>query len=207
MTAPRKAAEVTAARFRAVVFDLDGVTTDTAAVHFRAWTRLFDEYLHQSGTFTLDDYRRYVDGKPRYDGVRSFLASRGITIDEGSPDDPVDRDTVCGLGNRKDGYFHDAIRADGVEAFPDTLAFIHTLHDAGVRTAIFSASRNCREVLEAAGIADLFEARVDGVVADELGLPGKPDPAVPIEAARRIGATPDAAAIVEDALAGVEAGR
>jgi len=200
---------------QACVFDLDGVITDTASVHAAAWTRMFDDFLRSrpgaSGEdlrpFEPGDYRRYVDGKPRYDGVKSFLESRDISIPYGSPDDPPERETICGLGNRKNEEFQRHLDENGVTVFPDTIAFIEGLHRRGIRTAVISASRNCRPVLRAAGVEDLFETRVDGVVAAELGLAGKPDPAVFLEAARRLGATPDQAAIVEDALAGVEAGR
>ena len=200
---------------QACIFDLDGVITNTASVHAAAWTRMFDDVLRSRPEapgedlrpFEPDDYRRYVDGKPRYDGVKSFLESRGISIPYGAPDDPPGSETICGLGNRKNEEFQRYLDENGVEVFPDTIAFIDGLHRRGIRTAVISASRNCQPVLRAAGVEDLFETRVDGVVAAELGLPGKPDPAVFLEAARRLGATPDRAAIVEDALAGVEAGR
>ncbi len=208
--------EIDAAAFDAVIFDVDGVITDTASVHAAAWKRLFDDYLRnraqQDGTTftpfdTDDDYRRYVDGKPRYDGVRSFLSSRDIQLPEGSPDDDPDRETICGLGNRKDASFTAAVREKGVQAFPTSIALVRELHRHGVRTAVISASRNCEMVLQHAGLTDLFEARIDGVVADELELPGKPDPAVFLEAAQRLGVRPPRAVVVEDALAGVEAGR
>ena len=188
----------------AVLFDLDGVITDTASVHEQAWKELFESYL--GGVFTTDDYRHHIDGKPRYDGVRDFLASRGVSLPWGSPTDPADTDTVCGLGNRKQQIFIDKIAA-GVPVFGSTVALIKQLIGTGVRVGVFSASRNCAAVLESAGITDLFEARVDGVVAAELGLPGKPDPAMPLEAARRLGARPGRAVVVEDAEAGVTAGR
>jgi len=201
--------------FDAVIFDMDGVVTKTAVVHEAAWKQLFDDYLRQraarDGTpflpFTSDDYRRYVDGMPRYDGVARFLASRGVTLPYGDPGDPPDRETVCGLGNRKDEHFLRHIRERGVEAYPSTVALIRDLRARGLKTAIFSASKNCDAILRAAGVGDLFDAKVDGIVAAELGLPGKPDPATLIEAARRVGATPERAAVVEDAIAGVQAGR
>jgi alpha,alpha-trehalase len=205
----------------AVVFDMDGVVTQTASVHAAAWTALFDAYLagaarHDGVTsaetgpyapFGQTDYLRFVDGKPRYDGVRDFLASRGLSLPWGDPDDPADAETVCGLGNRKDAYFHRLIDERGVEPYPSTVALIAELKRAGVRVAIISASRNATKILEAAGVRSLFEAQVDGEVAAALGLPGKPDPAVFVEAARRVGAAPARAAVVEDAVAGVEAGR
>lgn len=211
---PRRAV-IRADEIEAVIFDTDGVITDTASVHARAWARMFDRFLRHraeaSGesfsAFTEDDYRRYVDGKPRYDGVRSFLAARGIEVPEGDPSDGPDEETVCGLGNRKDLDFLDHLRRDGIEAFPTTIALLERLRRAGVRTAVISASRNLDEVLAAGGVEDLFRVRVGGVETERLGLPGKPDPAVFLEAARRLGVEPGRAAVVEDALAGVEAGR
>jgi alpha,alpha-trehalase len=197
-------------RYDAVVFDLDGVITDTAAVHLRAWRRLFDEFLtarhgrpgEEPGEdlhpFTDDDYRRYVDGKPRYDGVRSFLVARGIDLGMGA---------IRSLGDRKDGYFGALLERDGVRVFDGTVRLVDDLARAGIATAVISASRHCAEVLTAARLADRFDVRVDGVVADELGLPGKPDPAVFLLAARRLGVQPRRTVVVEDALAGVRAGQ
>ncbi|HME47349.1 trehalose-phosphatase, partial [Mycobacterium sp.] len=197
----------------AVLFDLDGVVTDTATIHQAAWQKMFDEYLaHRAADhsedhspFTADDYRRYVDGKPRYDGVADFLASRAIALPRGEASDQRG-DTVCGLGNRKQDIFFDLIN-DGVPVFDSTVTLVRELQQAGIATAIYSSSRNCEHVLRAAGIADLFAVRVDGVVAEELGLPGKPDPAVLLEAGHRLGADPGRSVVVEDATAGVEAGR
>ncbi len=197
----------------AVIFDTDGVVTKTAAAHFAAWKRLFDDFLRSRAggddfePFTDDDYRRHVDGIPRFDGVERFLESRGISLPRGSSDDPPGEDTVCALGNRKNGYFVDHVHRHGVEAFPGTTRFVEQLLGSGIRTAVISASRNCEEVLRAAGVDHLFEIRVDGIDADVLGLPGKPDPAIFLEAARRLGADPASSAIVEDAMLGVEAGR
>lgn len=200
--------------YDAVVFDMDGVVTRTAEVHAAAWKRLFDDVLareaHGAAFRPFDtrgDYRRYVDGKPRYDGVRDFLASRDIHPAEGSPDDPPDRDTVCGMGNRKDQYFLGQLREHGTSAFPSTVELIEKLRRRGIPVAVISSSRNAREILESAGVEDLFETRIDGVVAAQLKLPGKPDPAVFLEAAKRLGAEPARAVVVEDATAGVEAGR
>jgi alpha,alpha-trehalase len=212
---PKESAVIRAVDIDAVIFDMDGVVTDTATVHLEAWTRLFDEYLRERARttgepfrpFEADDYRRFVDGKPRYDGVRSFLASRGISLPEGDPSDPPDRETVCGLGNRKDGYFLTHLREHGVEAFPSSIDLVEALTAAGIRTAVISASRNLAEVLEAGKVADLFEQRVGGVEAEAQGLRGKPDPAVFLEAARRLGVDVGRAAVIEDAIAGVEAGR
>lgn len=195
---------------------MDGVVTDTAAVHAAAWKRLFDGYLQERSRrigepfrpFDIDrDYRRYVDGKPRSDGVRDFLGSRGVVISEGDPDDPPDRETVRGLGNRKDRYFLEHVKEHGVKPYTGTMNLVRSLQAAKVGTAIISASRNLADVLDAAGIPDLFSVRVDGVESDRLGLKGKPDPAIFLEAARRLGVESNRAAIVEDALAGVEAGR
>jgi beta-phosphoglucomutase family hydrolase len=200
----------------AVIFDLDGVVTRTAEVHAEAWQQLFDGYLAVRARRLGEpfrpfdrssDYRRFVDGKPRYEGVASFLESRGIELPFGSPEDPEESETVCGLGNRKNRYFRETLARGGVDAYPTTLELIAALRGRGVRTAVVSSSRNCAAVLEAAGIEGLFDAKVDGVDAAELGLPGKPDPAVFLDAARRLGVDPAHAAVVEDAIAGVEAGR
>jgi len=200
----------------AVIFDMDGVVTDTATVHAMAWKQLFDEYLKKRAEkhgekfkpFDADsDYRRYVDGKPRYDGVRSFLESRGISLPTGSPDDNPGEETIYGLGKRKNGYFLDRLERDGVTVYQSTVDFINGLRDEGVHTAVISSSRNCEEVLRAAGVRELFEVKVDGVDSAELGIKGKPDPDIFLEAARRLSVEPGRAVIVEDALAGVQAGR
>lgn len=201
--------------YDAVLFDMDGVITDTAEAHADAWKRLFDDFLKDRAQrrgepfqpFDADsDYRNYVDGIPRYEGVRRFLASRGIELPEGDEADPPDSETVHGLGNRKNGYFRQWLQEHRVKTFPGTVALIQALREAGMGTAVFSASRNAQAVLDSAGVADLFDVRIDGNDAHEQGLPGKPDPAVLLEAARRLGATPERTAIFEDALAGVEAG-
>ena len=201
--------------FDAVIFDLDGVITKTAAVHEIAWAEMFDRYLRERADadgsefrpFTTADYGTYVDGKPRYDGVRSFLESRGIDLPWGDVSDPAEADTVCGLGNRKNVEFRRIVDERGVEPYPSTIAFIRALEAVGIHTALFSSSRNAVPVLESAGLGDLFEVKVDGEVAAELGLPGKPEPDVLLEATRRLGATPDRTAVVEDAISGVTAGR
>lgn len=201
---------------RAVLFDLDGVITRTATLHAAAWKRLFDEYLAEHARrigqpfapFDLvHDYRRYVDGKPRYDGVASFLVSRGQAIPWGSPADPPDRETVCGLGNRKDGYFEQALRERGVETFPEAVSLVRDARAHGLKTAVVSSSMNCAPILERAGILGLFDARVDGVEAERLRLPGKPAPDTFLEAARRLRVPPGDAVVVEDAISGVEAGK
>ena len=198
----------------AVLFDLDGVVTDTAALHAAAWGDLFDGYLvgrppspaENHGRFTQEDYRHFIDGKPRYDGVRDFLASRGVSLPWGSDSDDAGLETVCGLGNRKQVLFLQRVSA-GVPVFESTVALVRRLRDAGVRVGVISASRNCALVLESVGLAELFPVRVDGVVAAELGLPGKPDPAILLEAAARLGARPGRSVVVEDAEAGVTAAR
>lgn len=208
-------ASIDPARFDAVIFDMDGVITDTASVHARCWKRLFDEFLaartpspgEDTRPFTTQDYLRHVDGKPREDGVTTFLASRGIVLPRGVPGEPADAETAHGLGRRKDRYVQEWLRERGVDVFDSTVALVRDLRAAGLRTGVFSASRSAREVLASAGVADLFEVRVDGVVAADLGLPGKPDPATLLEAARRLGAEPARTVVVEDAQAGVAAGR
>ncbi|MBL8774317.1 MAG: HAD-IA family hydrolase [Acidimicrobiales bacterium] len=205
-------------RFDAVVFDTDGVLTDTAVVHAAAWQRLFDEFFERwAGAATggapqapfdpVGEYLALVDGKPRYDGVRSVLAARGIELPEGDPDDEPGVETVCGLGNAKDAYFHERMRADGVRAFADARRLLDRLEAGGRRSAVVSASRNAREVLATAGLLDRFAVVVDGVDSDRLGLAGKPDPALFLTAADGLGVPPHAAVVVEDAVAGVEAGR
>jgi beta-phosphoglucomutase family hydrolase len=199
----------------AVIFDLDGVITQTARAHAGAWKTMFDGYLQERAAkegklfepFDIGaDYRRYIDGKPRYDGVRDFLESRAISLPYGDPSDPPRRETICGLGNRKNVLFLAHLRENGVEAYPSSLEVVRELRARGLKTALISASKNCREVLEAAGIADLFETVVDGVVSAGLGLKGKPEPDIFLEAARRLGVSPEHAAVVEDAIAGVQAG-
>ena len=207
--------EIDADEIDAVVFDLDGVITRTESVHHAAWEQLFNEYLEGRSAllgesfepFQPSDYLEFVDGKPRYDGVASFLESRTIDIPWGSAEDPPETETVCGLGNRKNGYFLERLSSDGVEAYATSVAFVRELQRQGIETALISSSRNVDEVLGAADLLDLFSVRVDGIVADELGIPGKPDPAVFLEAASRVGAKPAKAAIVEDARSGVEAGK
>jgi alpha,alpha-trehalase len=199
----------------AVLFDLDGVLTGTAAVHARAWKRLFDEFLEtraghagkQIAPFDAGaDYRLYVDGRPRYDGVATFLRARGIDLPRGSPEDPADAETVYGLGKRKDRYFREVLDRDGVAVYDSSVALVHALLDAGFRVAVVSASKNTHLVLRAAGIDTLFDVVVDGNVAEALALAGKPDPATYREAARRVGVPPARCAVAEDAIAGVQAG-
>jgi alpha,alpha-trehalase len=208
-------ARITAERFDGVVFDMDGVITDTATVHARAWKRTFDLFLadwsveHSTAQAPFDesDYLKYVDGKHRDDGVESFLASRGIELPRGSATDPPDRQSVWGVANRKNLDFQHTLAEDGVHAFESSVDLVRCLQEEGIGTAVISASRNCQQVLDAAGIGGLFTVRVDGIEAERLALPGKPSPAVFVEAARRLGTTPKRAAVVEDAMAGVAAGR
>lgn len=197
-------------RYDAALFDLDGVITPTAEVHMRAWARMFGEFLaaHPGQTaYTDADYFTYVDGKPRYDGVRSFLASRGLTLPEGAPTDPVTAETVCGLGNRKDALFGEVLERDGVAPYPGSLALLEQLKAQGTPMAIVSSSRNAPAVLTAAGIFDYFDTVVSGAVAAELGLAGKPAPDTFLHAAEALSATPDRAVVFEDAVSGVAAGR
>lgn len=200
----------------ACLFDLDGVLTPTAIAHKAAWEEAFNAYLRQRAERTGEpyvpfdpgpDYHQYVDGKARADGVRSFLASRQITIPEGTPDDPPTADTVHGLGNRKNEQLLAVLRERGVAPYPDAAAYLQAAVAAGLRRAVVSASANCAEVLAAAGLTDQLEVRVDGVVARQEGLPGKPAPDTFLAAAARLGVAPEHAAVFEDALAGVAAGR
>ncbi len=198
------------------LFDLDGVLTQTAAVHARAWKEMFDDFLRGWAERTGEpfepfdrptDYDEYVDGKPRLDGVRSFLESRGIDLPMGSSADPAEAETVHALGTRKNDLVLELIREQGVEPFEGSVRFVEAARDQGLRRAVVSSSTNCEDVLVAAGIEHLFEERVDGVVAEREGLDGKPAPDTFLAAARRFDAEPGEAAVFEDALAGVEAGR
>jgi beta-phosphoglucomutase family hydrolase len=199
----------------ALLFDLDGVLTKTAVVHDKAWKQTFDEFLKKRAEargedfkeFDADsDYNEYVDGKPRYDGVRSFLESRGIELPEGDPDDPPDAETVCGIGNRKNDLVLKLIKEQGVEPYEGSVRFVEAARAAGLRRAVVSSSANCKDVLEAAGIDGLFEARIDGNVADEKHLKGKPAPDTYLAGAEALGVEPAAACVFEDAVSGVEAG-
>lgn len=199
----------------ACLFDMDGVLTATAVVHAAAWEQTFDELLRRRADAggpryrpfdRHDDYDTYVDGRTRADGVRSFLASRGITLPEGRPDDPPDAETVNGVGNRKNALLLERIRTDGVQAYEGSRRYLEAAREAGLRRAVVSASANAADVLAAAGLTDLIEVRIDGVVIAERGLAGKPAPDTYLEAARALGVEPSAAAVFEDALSGVEAG-
>jgi beta-phosphoglucomutase family hydrolase len=207
---------VTVGHYDAWLFDLDGVVTDTASVHAAAWKEMFDGYLkvvseREGGPFVpfeVDpDYYRYLDGKPRYEGVEAFLRSRGIVLRWGTPEDAPGTETVCGLGNRKNRGFNEVLRARGAEVFESSVALIGELRSRGARVAVVTSGKNGEAVLEATGILSLFDARVDGNVAAEKKLAGKPAPDTFEEAARMLGAPPERTVVVEDAISGVRAGR
>jgi beta-phosphoglucomutase family hydrolase len=198
------------------LFDLDGVLTRTAIVHARAWKQMFDEFLEEWAARTGQtfvpfdagaDYGNHVDGRPRLEGTRGFLQSRGIDLPEGSPDDPPGTWTLHGLSNKKNDLVLRLLREGGVEVYEDSVRYVQAVRDAGLGTAVVSSSANTAEVLDAAGITHLFDARIDGVVAAERRLPGKPAPDMFLAGAAALRVGPDAAAVFEDALAGVEAGR
>jgi beta-phosphoglucomutase family hydrolase len=202
-------------QYDAVLFDLDGVVTDTAGLHARCWKQMFDEYLQKRSSFTGEaflsfdiatDYRLYVDGKPRFDGVRDFLSSRAIQLHEGNPDDPAEVETVCGLGNRKNDLVNRAIAEVGVEPYDGTVRFIHQLRRNGFKIAVVTSSQNCTAVLKAAKLDDLFEVRVDGNTIHAQRLAGKPAPDTFLIAARLLGVEPIRTVVIEDAISGVEAG-
>jgi beta-phosphoglucomutase family hydrolase len=201
---------------RGCLFDLDGVLTKTAKVHDAAWKEMFDAFLADRARRTgqpfvpfdpVKDYDEYVDGKPREDGTRSFLASRGIELPEGSEDDPPDAETIHGLSNRKNQIVLQRIHTDGVEPYEGSVRYVRAVRDAGLRRAVVSSSANAHDVLVAAGIEDLFEVRIDGIVAEREHLRGKPAPDTYLAGARALGLEPAAGAVFEDALAGVAAGR
>jgi beta-phosphoglucomutase family hydrolase len=200
----------------ALLFDLDGVLTKTAVVHAAAWKQMFDEFVadyaarHGQAFQPFDageDYNRYVDGKPRFDGTRSFLLSRGIVLPEGSPDDPPGAETVLGLGNRKNDLVLQLIRENGVETYEGSVAYVMTARQHGFPCAVVSASANCKDVLRGAGIDQLFDVVVDGIVAEQQGLRGKPFPDTFLYGAQLVGAAPEEGVVFEDSLAGVEAGK
>ncbi|WP_367129690.1 HAD family hydrolase [Saccharothrix sp. HUAS TT1] len=193
----------------ACLFDLDGVLTSTAVLHRRAWRRTFDDFLSPRDElpFTEADYLTHVDGRPRYDGVRAFLASRGITLPEGEPNDPPDRDTVHGVGNRKNDLLEAIIRHEGVTPYPGTVPYLRAVEDAGLGIGVVTSSANARKVLDAADLSPFVQALVDGVVIIRDGLAGKPAPDSFLAGARLLGVRPEHAAVFEDALAGVQAGR
>jgi beta-phosphoglucomutase family hydrolase len=200
----------------ACLFDMDGVVTKTAVVHAAAWKEMFDDFLRQhaekTGTEFVPfdahaEYDAYVDGKPRLDGTRSFLESRGIELPEGSPDDPPGTPTIYGLSNRKNDLVLAKLAAGGVQVYEGTVTYIRSVRAKGISTAIVSSSANTQQILDSAGLADLFDVRVDGLIASERGLRGKPAPDTFLAAASELHLPPSRAAVFEDALAGVEAGR
>ena len=202
-------------KVQAVIFDLDGVITKTALVHSQAWKKMFDDYLKYREQkygepfkeFTREDYLAYVDGKPRYDGVKSFLESRGIHLPYGSPEDTPDKETVCGLGNRKNEAFNEVLNKNGVQIYEPIVKFLDELKKEGIKIGVASSSKNCENILKVAGLSDYFETRVDGVVSAELGLKGKPEPDIFITAAKNLGCDPAYSVVVEDAVSGVAAGK
>jgi beta-phosphoglucomutase family hydrolase len=197
--------------YAAVLFDLDGVLTPTADVHMRAWQELFVDFLTKRGLvdqpYVEKDYFDHIDGKPRYDGVRSMLASRGITLAEGDPADGPDVETVCGLGNRKNAFFSQVLADDGVAPYPGSVALLDFLAERGTKVAVVSSSRNAPAVLEAAGLAARFDVVVDGALAAREGLAGKPSGATYVYGAERLGVPVERTVVFEDALSGVAAGR
>jgi beta-phosphoglucomutase family hydrolase len=206
---------ITRDRYDAVLFDMDGVVTDTARIHSTCWKTMFDEFLDKWAARNakpfqpfdeVNDYKLYVDGKPRYQGVRDFLKSRGITLPEGSPEDTPGTETVCGLGNLKNQLVNEVIESCGVEAYPASVVFLRDLKRAGIKTALVTSSQNCQAVLQAAGVEDLFDVRVDGEVIAEQGLAGKPAPDSFLKAAEMLEVLPQRAVVIEDAIAGVRAG-
>lgn len=202
--------------FEAVIFDMDGVITKTALTHAAAWKKMFDEYLllreklygETFREFThAADYLPYVDGKPRYKGVESFLQSRGITLPYGNPLDAPGSETICGLGNRKNEAFNEVIEKEGVEVYESTVELIRELMGAGIKLGVASSSKNCEQVLKAVNLLPVFGARVDGVVSVELRLHGKPEPDIFTTACEILGANPEKSVVVEDAVSGVQAGK
>jgi beta-phosphoglucomutase family hydrolase len=201
--------------FDAVIFDMDGVITKTAVVHSLAWKRMFDEYLLYRESAHHEPYREFshardylsfVDGRPRYNGVETFLKSRGIDIPFGNPDDEPRKETVCGLGNRKNEFFNRVLETDGVDVYTTTIKLVQELLNKGIKVGVATSSKNCAPILEKAGITRLFETRVDGVVSAELGLKGKPAPDIFTTACDNLRVKPSRAVVVEDAVSGVQAG-
>jgi beta-phosphoglucomutase family hydrolase len=201
--------------YEAVLFDLDGVLTETSTLHAAAWKEMFDAFLQTWASDhgqefvpfdTEQDYRRYVDGKPRYDGVRNFLESRDIHLPDGTPDDPATALTVCGLGNRKNDLVQSIMHTRGVDAYPGSIRLLKHIREIGLKTAVVSSSKNCKAVIEVAGIADDFDVRVDGWDVEEGGISGKPAPDTFLAAAEKLGVAPAKGVVFEDALAGVQAG-
>jgi beta-phosphoglucomutase family hydrolase len=201
---------------KAFIVDLDGVVTHTAEEHAIAWKQLFDDFLQKYAAregkpfaeFDVEkDYQTYVDGMPRYDGVKTFLESRGVSIPYGTPEDAPERETVCGLGNRKNLLFQEVVRTQGVEVFDSTVDLLKTMRSNGIKTAVVSSSKNCYMVLDSVDLLDLFDVMVDGKYASEHALPGKPAPDTYVRAAELLGVRPEDCAIVEDSVVGVQSGK
>lgn len=200
--------------FDAVIFDLDGVVTKTAAVHTKAWKKTFDDFLQTRATdsnstfneFTTGDYLKFVDGKPRYEGVASFLKSRDIDLPRGTPDNEPSQDTVCGLGNIKNKIFLEILKQEGAEIYPSTKELLLELNDYDIKTGVASSSKNCKAVLEATGLLSLFQVRVDGIVSAQMNLKGKPEPDIFTKACELLNVLPENSIVVEDAVSGVQAG-
>ncbi|MBD3412822.1 MAG: trehalose-phosphatase [Candidatus Aminicenantes bacterium] len=200
--------------YEAFIFDMDGVITQTARMHAQSWKKMFDDFLEKRAGKTeaepfdiSSDYKVYVDGKPRYDGVRSFLQSRGIHLPYGRTHDSPEKETICGLGNRKNLIFLQLIEEKGVDVYSSSVKLINEIKSSDIKVAVISASKNCSAILSAAGIPDLFDVQVDGVVSEEIKLKGKPHPDIFLEAARRLDVSPEKSVVVEDSLAGVKAGK
>ena len=215
MSAPSSKHALTRDGYDGVLFDLDGVITDTASLHATCWKQVFDGYLQKraaqgDGAFRpfdiATDYRLYVDGKPRFDGARDFLASRGIRLPEGHPDDPSQTETICGLGNHKDDLVNKFIEDVGVEPYAGSVRFVHQLRRTGFKIAVVTSSKNCDAVLASAGLDALFEVRVDGNMIETQHLPGKPAPDTFLMAANLLQVEPARAVVVEDAISGIQAG-
>lgn len=200
-------------KFNAVVLDMDGVITKTATIHAKAWKQMFDEFLKekQGENFRpLDitkDYHEFIDGKPRKDGIRSFLQSRKIELPEGDPDDEPQKNTVNGLAKRKNKIFLDTIKKDGVEVFEDTAEMLEIWKKEGKKLAVISSSRNCEYIIESAGLTTMFKIRVDGIVSEEESLKGKPAPDIFLNATEKLGAKKESTIVIEDAISGVQAGK
>src|SRR5262249_22121129 len=216
MQQPESKSAITRDRYDAVLLDLDGVITDTANLHATCWKQMFDAYLQQRAADTHEpfrpfeiatDYRLYVDGKPRFDGVRGLLTSRGIHLPEGTPDDPPQAETVGGLGNRKNDLVNTVIAEVGAEPYEGTVKLLHQLHHQGFKIAVVTSSQNCEAVLKAVKLDTFFEVRVDGNTIQAHHLAGKPAPDTFLTAAQQLGVAPTRAVVVEDAIAGVQAGR
>ena len=198
--------------YGAVLFDLDGVLTPTAELHKQAWTALFEQFLDEHvgpdhDPFTEADYLAYVDGRPRFDGVRTFLESRGIQLPEGNRDEPPGSGSISALGNRKNALFQELLRTQGIEPYPGSVRFLDHLASLDIPAAVVSSSRNAREVLSAARLADRFTVVADGVLAAERNIPGKPAPDLFLAAAEKLAVPPESGVVVEDAVSGVAAGR